>query len=188
MGKPAKFSRSEIFAAALELLSQGGPKAITVLAVARRLGAPSGSMYHRFPTRDLLLAELWLDCVERFQSGFVKALESDDPDLILDYTWNFIQDHPGETQLLSLYRRQDLIEGDWPVEVQQRSGAAQEQLQQALSAKARQWGLELERVVFALVELPYSLRGRISPQRRQLLGEAVRALLREGKMAGKGSE
>ena len=78
MGRNAKFDRDGIVAATLALVAEAGPKAATIAAIAGRLGAPVGSIYHRYPSRELLLAELWMSVVEGYQDGFVAALEGDD--------------------------------------------------------------------------------------------------------------
>jgi len=38
----------------------------------------SGSFYYRFPSRDVLLAELWLATALAFQQGFVAAIKAGD--------------------------------------------------------------------------------------------------------------
>ena len=58
--------------AAMRLVAEGGPNAATVAGIAGALGAPVGSIYHRFKSRDLLLARLWIRTVKRFQVGFLR--------------------------------------------------------------------------------------------------------------------
>ena len=57
MPRPAIFTLDELLDAAAALLAADGPSAVTMSAVARAAGAPSGSMYHRFPTRAALCGE-----------------------------------------------------------------------------------------------------------------------------------
>ncbi|MFC7553894.1 TetR/AcrR family transcriptional regulator [Pseudoroseomonas wenyumeiae] len=40
---------------------RGGPGAATLQAIARRVGAPTGSIYHRFASRSAILAAAWND-------------------------------------------------------------------------------------------------------------------------------
>ncbi len=74
VGRPAKFNSEQILDATAGILAEGGPAQATVAAIAQRLGAPSGSIYHRFESRDLLLARLWIRTVRRAQQGFTAAL------------------------------------------------------------------------------------------------------------------
>ena len=79
MGRPSKFDSEQMLDAAAGLVARGGPSRATVAAIAEKLEAPSGSIYHRFESRDLLLARLWIRTVRRAQEGFAAAL--DGPDL-----------------------------------------------------------------------------------------------------------
>jgi AcrR family transcriptional regulator len=74
MGRPAKFNTEQILDATAQLVAEGGPGLATVAGIAERLGAPTGSIYHRFNSRDLLLARLWFRTVRRAQEGFVAAI------------------------------------------------------------------------------------------------------------------
>ena len=74
MGRIAKFGREDMARAALELAAERGPQAVTVAAIAAAIGAPTGSIYHRFDSREELLAEIWMDVVESFQRGFIERL------------------------------------------------------------------------------------------------------------------
>ena len=77
MGRRPKFDRESIAAAARQVVAERGPRGATVAAIAAHLGAPTGSIYHRFRSRELLLADLWLTVVEAFQAGVVAALEGE---------------------------------------------------------------------------------------------------------------
>src|SRR5438874_5907366 len=77
MGRP-KFANEDFLDAALAIAAEHGPPAVTVGAISERLGAPVGSFYHRFASRDLLLGELWLRTVVDFQQGITAALDEGD--------------------------------------------------------------------------------------------------------------
>jgi AcrR family transcriptional regulator len=74
----AHFEHADFLDAARTLAIEHGPAAVTVGSVTQHLGAPIGSFYHRFASRDVLLAELWLTTVLAFQEGFVAAIEAGD--------------------------------------------------------------------------------------------------------------
>jgi AcrR family transcriptional regulator len=69
-------SSAGIPGAPAQLAATRGPSAATVGAIAESVGAPTGSIYHRFRSKDVLLAELLLQTVEGFQAGFEAALRS----------------------------------------------------------------------------------------------------------------
>lgn len=151
--------------AALGLVAEGGPGAATVAGIARTLGAPVGSIYHRFESRDLLLARLWIRTVKRFQRGFIEALGGDDLDeaalgaALYNVAWS--REHPEEARVLLLYRREDLAER-WPEELGEELAALNTDVEKALRDHAlRRYGEDggaaaVRRVVFALVDVPYA--------------------------------
>jgi AcrR family transcriptional regulator len=59
MVRTARFSAEHFIDAAIALVAEGGPSAATMQAVARRVGAPTGSIYHRFESRSAILAAAW---------------------------------------------------------------------------------------------------------------------------------
>jgi AcrR family transcriptional regulator len=77
MGRP-HFEHADFLDAARTLATEHGPAGVTVGSVTQHLGAPIGSFYHRFASRDVLLAELWLTTVLAFQEEFVAAIEAGD--------------------------------------------------------------------------------------------------------------
>jgi AcrR family transcriptional regulator len=184
MGRSAKFGQDEILDAALAITAESGPASATMAAIAARAGAPTGSLYHRFRSRDLLLGTLWIRGVRRFQRGFVEALAADDARAAALHTPRWCRRHPAESALLILHRRQDLA-AVWPDELGQDLDALNTQLSDAMSSFiARHPGVEHERLIFATVDVPYGavrrhlLAGRPPPPLvDELITAACRGLL-----------
>lgn len=174
---------------ALELLTDSGPSALSMSGLAKALGAPSGSVYHRFQSRDRLMASLWLGAVEEFQEVVLSQL-GDPPDraqamMAIQAALDWTRAHTGKAQLLLLYRRRDLISGEWPADIAERAKGLSEELEQAMVRLARALELELERVVFAVSELfiaavrGHLVKGQAPPKSRDtLVLEAAAALLK----------
>jgi AcrR family transcriptional regulator len=74
MGRPALHTADSLVDTAVRLFGVGGLRAVTMAAVAREAGAPSGSVYHRFPDRPALLAQVWLCTTRRFEDDFLAEL------------------------------------------------------------------------------------------------------------------
>lgn len=99
--------------AARDLILQDGSRSATIEAIADASGAPTGSIYHRFGSRDELITRLWIRAVYRSQASFVAALEEPHPEeaaiaaamSIID----FCEEHPADALLLVSFRREDLI-------------------------------------------------------------------------------
>lgn len=176
--------------AALRLAADRGPHAVTIADVARQVGAPTGSIYHRYQSREQLLAELWMDVVEGFQSGFVAALAgADDVDGAVEaarFMASWAREHLQEARMLLLHRRQDFVAGAWPAELVDRAAALEPQLGGALRAFAKRAlgradADTMARVRFALLDAPF---GGIKPYVQQgkpaprILDEMVAATVR----------
>lgn len=109
----AKFSSEGILdAAADEILLHGADA--TIGAIAGRLGAPTGSIYHRFASREELLVRLWLRSVGRFHEHYLKAGDHPDPQRALlgmaVCVATFTRDHQPEAAAMTLFRQSRLAQ------------------------------------------------------------------------------
>jgi AcrR family transcriptional regulator len=190
MARPSKYGAERILDAALKLLERRGLSHVTAQAVAHELGAPSGSIYHRFPSRDLLRAELWLRTVAAFQHGFISRLEESDMTYAARYVVEWSRKHPREARLLMLYRREDFISGPWPRALRARAHSLRRELNEALQRAATRAqhcrSLDLLRLTMAVVHVPYAAvapylsSGHPVPARLEdLVSEVARTLLRQ---------
>jgi AcrR family transcriptional regulator len=75
----ARTSREEIVAAARDLLETGGIEAVTMQAVAGRVGIRGPSLYKRFASRAALLAAIAEDAFADQARIFARAIRGDDP-------------------------------------------------------------------------------------------------------------
>jgi AcrR family transcriptional regulator len=122
MGR-AKFSHSDFLAAALAIVAEHGPSSVTVASISERLGSPTGSFYHRFASRNLLLGALWLQTVLDFQQGVSAAINAGDGLAAVLHTPAWVREHLEEGRLLLLYHRDDFVHGEWPEEFRDRVAA-----------------------------------------------------------------
>src|SRR5437016_12317206 len=157
MPRPALFTLDELLDAAAELLASDGPSAVTMSAVARVARAPSGSMYHRFPTRAALCGELWLRTEQRFHGGFTAALSaSAEPQercvAGARFTVQWCRDHPVEAQVL-LTGADALGAADWPDELTGR----RERLHRALRRNLARLTADPDRINAAVIDIPYAV-------------------------------
>lgn len=163
MSRPEKYTAEQILDTAVDLVAAHGPTAVTVGAIADRLGAPSGSIYHRFESRDLILARLWIRTVKRSQAGFLEALRAerrDAPVRAALHIPRWSRKHLAEARVLLLYRKDDLA-SRWPNELGEQLSGLNDALQQALRDQTRRiYGRvsdgRLETVTFAVVDVPYA--------------------------------
>lgn len=159
MGRKQQYSNDDFINAALALISESGPESVTVASIAKRLKAPVGSVYHRFSSRELIMAELWLRIAESFQQGFLELLQTGDCVRTSRYTVQWVRLHPRESKVLLLYRREELMTAEWPDLVKERAAKLRQELQAGiLSFVQKSFGdispENVKRTVFALTEIP----------------------------------
>ncbi|MEU8918282.1 helix-turn-helix domain-containing protein [Streptomyces nigrescens] len=195
MARPPRFDTAQLLDAAVRLAAESGPAGVTMSAVAAAVGAPSGSVYHRFAGRSALLAEVWLRTVEGFQAGYFEALESsDDPRAggraAARHIVAWSRAHPAEAALL-LYGAQEFGRDDWSDEHLLRAEEGNMRVRAALAALAGALGLHgregFDRVTLAAVDLPLSLVRRhlrggtpLPPHSEDLAEKCTEALLTVG--------
>ncbi|MDR7312641.1 AcrR family transcriptional regulator [Nocardioides luteus] len=112
MVKPARFTSEEILDAAAQAVHTHWRSA-TVAHVTALLGAPSGSIYHRFASRDALFASAWVRAVGRFHAQFDDIREISDPVEAIVETGmlipTFCRANPVDARMLTVYRHRDLV-------------------------------------------------------------------------------
>jgi AcrR family transcriptional regulator len=157
MPRPARFTLDGLLDAAAALLAADGPAAVTMSAVARAAAAPSGSMYHRFPTRAALCGELWIRTEERFHAGVSAALAtSEEPQTrcvaAARFTVQWCRDHPVEAQVL-LTGADALGAAEWPDDLTSRRKRMHRTLRRTLAKMPA----DLDRVNAAVIDIPYAV-------------------------------
>jgi AcrR family transcriptional regulator len=196
--RPELHDSDSILDAARRVVLNDGRGAATVAAIAEASGAPIGSIYHRFGSVDDLLAEIWIRAVRRSQARFRAAAEQADPieaavGAALS-VYDFCVDNPADARLLVSLRLEDLAGG----QINPRQRADLEQLNEPVEAVVKELARRiygrasrrsLDWVIMAVFDLSYGAVRRplatgekLSPERREAVEAAVRAVL-----AGAGS-
>ena len=144
MGRPPRYDNDSLLDAAVALSAGGGPQAVTMAAVIAAAGAPSGSLYHRFPNRPALQAALWLRTLERFQAGFLEAVAAEDGLLAAlgaaAHTIAWSRAHHEEARVL-LYGAADFGCESWPAPERARLASRQADVATAIDALAEKLSL-----------------------------------------------
>jgi AcrR family transcriptional regulator len=166
VARPRTHSEDDVLDAARAIVLRDGARSATVAAIARASGAPSGSLYHAFGSRDGVLVAAWTRAARRSQAGWLEAARIADPvaagvAMALSLL-AFAREQPEECRFLLGTRLEDLVDGDVPVDY----GEVNAPIVATVAAVARRLGgpAARQRVVLATVDLPY---GAI---RRRLLG------------------
>lgn len=156
----AVFASDDFVAAARDLARAGGPGAITVASVSSRMRAPTGSFYHRFPSRDALAGEVWLSLVLAFQTGFRAAADRGDWLGAALHVPAWSRANPDDARLLLGHRREDFLQGaEWPPAFRERVRAQAAAVEERFARFARDvlGGADpdrLRRAQYALADAP----------------------------------
>jgi AcrR family transcriptional regulator len=98
---------------ARDLLLEEGAHGATIEAISAVSGAPTGSIYHRFGSRDELVTRLWMRAVRRSQAAFLDAVDVEDPALAAVSggmsIFDFCRAQPRDARLLVSFRYEDLV-------------------------------------------------------------------------------
>lgn len=165
MPRAPKFDEERILGAARRLVAAHGPSGATIGAIARSVGAPTGSIYHRFDSRDVLLATVWLRAAAAFQDAFFERLAGTPPReaglAAALYMAHRVREHPDEARVLLLHRREDFVDRGWPVTFRRRATRVGQQVEREIRAFSRRLcgraDVRTARLVaYAVVEAPFA--------------------------------
>lgn len=182
-----------ILDAARRLVLQRGTQNASVAAISKESGAPVGSLYHQFGSRDDLVAALWARAVRRSQAAFIAAAAHRDPmraavGAALSIH-DFVRVHPEDARLLVAFRREDLLHDATSRPLRRLLDGLNRPLAAAVTELARRlYGrattATIEQTTVAVVDIPlgvvrrHLVAGTKPPARlRRHLETAVRAVL-----------
>ncbi|MFC7457178.1 TetR/AcrR family transcriptional regulator [Brachybacterium sp. GCM10030267] len=158
MARPARFTEDDVLDGAARALLDVGPT-VTIADVAREIQGPSGSIYHRFASREELLGRLWIRSVRRFHVGLLEAAARPDPrEAVIASARHipaFCRRHPADARAMLLFSTRRLLETG-PASLHGEVAHLNDDVDQAL-----------ERLAERLYPEP-------TPQRRELLMVATR--------------
>jgi AcrR family transcriptional regulator len=158
MARPARFSHDDLLDAAARVAASRGPASASIQAIAREAGAPTGSLYHRFASRDVLLGALWIRTAERFHAGWLEELDPD-ATAAAAFVAAFGRERPVEARLLLGYRPDDFAAGAWPPDAADTVARLQQEADAAIRRAAHDRlgsssAQAIERMTLAVVDLP----------------------------------
>jgi len=162
MSRKSRFSAAQILDATATLVAADGPGAATIGAIGALLKAPSGSIYHRFASRDVLLGRLWLSKAAFFQNRFAEAFDEAKAglDAALSLPRSVRADFAG-ARIMLLHRRDDFFSGDWPADMAAEAARLKRQVDDAMKCIARRLfgranAEALRLAYFAILDVPFA--------------------------------
>ena len=164
MGRKAYFKNEEFLDSAIQIIAEEGLGALTIAGLSTRMTAPIGSLYHRFPSRDALVAELWLNIIESFQGEWLKILQTDGRQATI-FCMEWVHNHPNKARVMLLYRIEDLASGDLPKDLQKRAQRLSQELHEGIASfTKKQFGSVtkeyIDRSIYAMHDAPMGILRR----------------------------
>jgi AcrR family transcriptional regulator len=185
LGRAPKFAREDLLQAAVADLAGGGTARIEAIAAA--VGAPVGSIYHRFTSREQLLAEAWLLAVRHFQAAFLPPLqaarsaEEGVAAALAVPRWS--RAHPQLAALLISRRQSDFFGAEVPVALRRDATRLNDTVVREIRAFARRAERSRLQCRIALVGVPYGAVRTFLPDQRvprevdDMIAAAYRAVM-----------
>ncbi|MGE0340829.1 MAG: TetR/AcrR family transcriptional regulator [Xanthobacteraceae bacterium] len=192
MARPALIDHAALIKTATLVAARLGPAGMSIAAVSKAAGIPTGSIYHRLPSRDALLAEIWLSATERFQGIMLPqistiASEADAVECALS-TPRFARSDHAAAAVLSSHRREEFIKPEAPEEYRTRAAKHAAEMRDAIAEAATRLfpadSRGKEKLAVAVIGIPLGavrvfLPQAVPPQEiDQTIAAAVRAALR----------
>lgn len=114
MGRKTEFSDTDVFATVGGMMARRGAITTTDVQDATRLS--TGSLYHRFGSREGLLAETWLNSLRSFQPYFLAVLRDPASSIgaIAAATPRFCREHRAEALVLTCCNARQFIGSGTP--------------------------------------------------------------------------
>ena len=125
MGRIQRFNIEDIQKGLCSLLREYGFGNFSMQLVASELNIPIGSLYHRYQSKDDMVADLWLSVIESFQNEFFKVLISnleaiDAGKEAAIFVSRWMECEPEYAYLLAFVRKGDLNHKDWDLPYKKR--------------------------------------------------------------------
>ncbi len=155
MGRLSTIDDSSVFAAVGASLTTRG--AVTLQTIVEDTGVSIGSLYHRYGSREEMMARAWLDAVKAFQKNFLEELESGGEDAgerAALATPRFCRKERGRAVVLYCCRPSEFLSKETPKALTAEIAGVNEQAKKALRRFALRNGYSLEACRMGLVAFP----------------------------------
>ena len=177
MARPVKYSDTKILDATAAEIVESGLDGASVARVAKRLGAPSGSVYHRYPSRKHLLGALWVRTLGRYHDALERATDQPTaPDLAQKAVaglFEWIGNSPTDSTLLTKFRTEDLVDNDWPTDVRVSVAAENQRLADITNRVAAARSINPLDAIMALVDFPTAAARRAEVFGNEVVSTAI---------------
>ena len=166
MGRRSTFQDEAVFAAVGRTLVRDGE--VRMQNVVAETGVSVGSLYHRYGSREGLLAAAWLDALTAFHARFLDALVRDGElpglEAALE-TPRFCREAPDRALILVCCRRAELMTANTPEAQMAELETANDWVSEAMNAFCTRTGLPMDIVRLGMIGIPLGAAKLYLPER-----------------------
>lgn len=189
MGRVSRVDDDRVFAAVARRMATDG--SLRLQSVVEDTGVSVGSLYHRYGSREGLLARTWLDAVRSFHDRVLAALQSGRPDADEETalaTPRFCREERPRAIVLLSCRRSEFLNEATPPELKTAIDDANRDAAAALARFAEDRGVKLDACRMGIVAFPlgavrfYLPYGKVPEQVDDYVRVACRAALAAGRI------
>ncbi len=155
MGRKSTLDEAAVFGYVGTTLARSG--AVTLQGVVDGTGFSMGSLYHRYRSREGLLAAAWLDALEAFQGQFAPLIEQGGLDAgarAALLTPVFCRQEPARAVILACCRASEFVSDDTPAPLRERIDLANRRAAGALKRFSQRVEVDLMTCQLAIVGMP----------------------------------
>lgn len=155
MGRKSTLDEAAVFRYVGATLAKAG--AVTLQGVVAGTGFSMGSLYHRYRSREGLLAATWLDALESFQEQFAAVIEGGGLDAGVRaalLTPVFCRQHPARAVVLACCRATEFVSEKTPGALLERIDLANRRGAGALKRFSQRVEVDLVSCQLAIVGMP----------------------------------
>ncbi|MFK7915172.1 MAG: TetR family transcriptional regulator [Pseudomonadales bacterium] len=172
MGRRSTLREPAIFSAVAKALADAGT--VTLADIVEATGVAMGSLYHRYGSREGLLAAAWLDALQAFVATMAPLLRSTAPDAGVTAatgTTRFCRAEPERAIILACCRQSEFFTANSDPAITAKIEALNESIAGALVQFAKQQNLSLQAARLGLVSFPLGAVRQFLP--RQSIPEEI---------------
>ncbi len=151
MGRLSTVNTAELYAAVGAHLAESG--SVTLQDIVKATGCSIGSLYHRYQSREGLLAAAWLDAATAFQGVFLTALHQSGREAAMA-TPRFCRDEKAKAVILACCRKSEFLNDSTPDQLRQDIEILNKKTESQIRIFAKQSGYSLEDCLLATVAFP----------------------------------
>ncbi|WP_372024919.1 helix-turn-helix domain containing protein [Tistrella mobilis] len=177
MVRTPRFAAEDFVEAAIGLVAEGGPSAATMTSIARAVGAPTGSLYHRFDSRAAVMGAMWAALLDELAGILAPPLAAGRPAQAALALADWAAARPRPARALLLADLDTVLDAPPEGDTAAAIDAAEARIEAAFDACAARLGIAAEdagarnRLRFLVIDAPVA---------------ALRPALKAGRMPGPG--